>query len=432
MHNRLVADLNFLSTTGDGILDKFDFTKNDDSRRTLKNIIIGEALTLERIIELQSIFKYLLANFSVHEKFYLSNSDNYYLKEYLGVETKVLNNKKGGKIILSIQFWFNKPQDYHKILSGIKHFVIIFFEKWNIIKQLPIKSMPKTIREIYERVQDVANYFSLSKEISNKIVSDNISNLELLKLDQKIRIENSEKIKELLFDFYNLEAYLSIIKAVRKYNYIFPDFIEGSDLEIEEMYHPLVSDCVTNNFKYESGLNLTFLTGPNMSGKSTLLRTLGLIVYLGHRGLPVPAQRVLMPYYEGIFIYLNVTDDVISGDSYFLVEVKNVVELLNELKQGKRCFAIFDELFRGTNYSDAIECSKTLCFELAPYKSSCFVVSTHLSELFKNYRLPEMSFLQLSSRLENETPVFLYKLKTGMSKVHIGKILLDKYLKNIS
>ena len=113
--------------------------------------------------------------------------------------------------------------------------------------------------------------------------------------------------------------------------------------------------------------NVILLTGPNMSGKSTLLKAISLSVYLGHAGFAVPASKAVMPFFSTISVAINLTDSIVSGYSHFMSEIVTLKNVLREACDDKRCFAVFDELFRGTNIEDALEIRRRvlLAFELA-------------------------------------------------------------------
>jgi DNA mismatch repair protein MutS len=83
-----------------------------------------------------------------------------------------------------------------------------------------------------------------------------------------------------------------------------------------------------------------------MSGKSTLLKSVSLCVYLGHNGLAVPASKAIMPFFSTISVAINLTDSIVSGYSYVMSEIIALKNVLAEARENKQCFAVFDELFR--------------------------------------------------------------------------------------
>ena len=165
-----------------------------------------------------------------------------------------------------------------------------------------------------------------------------------------------------------------------------------------------------------------------MSGKSTLLKAVSLCVYLGHKGLAVPASKVTMPYFTTISVAINLTDSIVSGYSHFMSEVITLKNVIAEARKGERCFAVFDELFRGTNIEDALEISTVTIKGVIQFTNSLFIISTHLHQLkdmeeIKNNRVTT-SYIECE--INGNTPAFTYKLKNGWSDLKLGRILFDR------
>ena len=156
--------------------------------------------------------------------------------------------------------------------------------------------------------------------------------------------------------WYLFEAYLSISEGIIRHGFTFPAFDETT-FSIEGLYHPLIKNPVRNDLV--ANRNVILLTGPNMSGKSTLLKAVSLCVYLGHTGLAVPAAKAIIPFYSSISVAINLTDSIVSGYSHFMSEIVTLKNVVSEAIKNEKCFAVFDELFRGTNIEDALEISTT-------------------------------------------------------------------------
>jgi DNA mismatch repair protein MutS len=140
----------------------------------------------------------------------------------------------------------------------------------------------------------------------------------------------------------------------------------------------------------------------------------------------VPANSCAMPYFDTISIAINLKDDLKSGYSHFLSEIKTLKNVATEAAANKRCFAVFDELFRGTNLEDALEISKTTIRGLTKFPQSVFLISTHLHQLKELIDLSTISTHYIECQVKNNQPVFTYTLKTGWSVIKIGQLLFEQ------
>jgi DNA mismatch repair ATPase MutS len=162
-----------------------------------------------------------------------------------------------------------------------------------------------------------------------------------------------------------------------------------------------------------------------MAGKSSLLKSLGLVVYLSHLGFPVPAAAVETSVFNGLVTTINLPDNINQGLSHYYTEVKRVKEVAEHLLEHDRMFVIFDELFRGTNVKDAFDGSSLIISELSTIKSSAFIISTHIVELASELsRFGNIAFQYLDTYFENQKPVFTYKLMQGISKEALGMYIV--------
>jgi DNA mismatch repair protein MutS len=173
---------------------------------------------------------------------------------------------------------------------------------------------------------------------------------------------------------------------------------------------------------------VTLLTGPNMSGKSTFLKSVSICVYLGHAGLAIPASKAVMPFFDSISVAINLTDSIVSGYSHFMTEVMTLKNVVNDAAKGHKCFAVFDELFRGTNIEDALEISRTTIRGLSHFRHCIFLISTHLHQLkeMDEIKNSKIAVCSIECTLTDNQPSFTYKLKSGWNDLKLGRILFEK------
>ena len=130
--------------------------------------------------------------------------------------------------------------------------------------------------------------------------------------------------------------------------------------------------------------NFLFLTGANMAGKSTLIKSVGSAVFLAHIGMGVPAQEMKLTLFDGLLSNINVVDNIAKGESFFFNEVQRIKNTIQKINDGKKWLVLIDELFKGTNVQDAMKCSSTVIKGLIKIKNSLFIFPHIFTKLGKN------------------------------------------------
>jgi DNA mismatch repair ATPase MutS len=209
----------------------------------------------------------------------------------------------------------------------------------------------------------------------------------------------------------------------------FPELVEDEDflLEAGGVYHLLLDEPVANPVAVRPGDNLVFLTGPNMSGKTTYLKSVAISVFLAHLGMGVPAENMRITPFDALYSSLSPEESLRAGLSFFMAEVERVREVAESLVSGKRALVLFDELFRGTNVKDAIEASRIVVLGFCNAQGSGFVISSHLLELADELRdTPSIKFMCLDGQIRNGEAEYGYHLRPGISDRRFGLTLLDR------
>jgi DNA mismatch repair ATPase MutS len=217
--------------------------------------------------------------------------------------------------------------------------------------------------------------------------------------------------------------------ANQQLNLIRPTFLQDELPAINaiKLRHLLLEKPVSYDVQLNQEKNFIFLTGANMAGKSTLIKGLGLSVYLAHMGMGVPAEKMEMTLFDGILSNINVEDNIIKGESYFFNEVKRIRNTVTRINDGKRWLVLIDELFKGTNIQDAMKCSLAVITGLINMKNGLFILSTHLYEIGEELKkYPSISFKYFETKLEENELSFSYQLKDGISQDRMGYLILQK------
>lgn len=236
---------------------------------------------------------------------------------------------------------------------------------------------------------------------------------------EALKKELEPKLSKWLDDFYELEALNSLANfGYLNPSYHFPDFEpkEGIVLEAKDLGHPLIhhSEKVTNNFTVSSGNDLFLITGSNMAGKSTFLRTVGVNLVLAFAGAPVNASSFTTRNFR-VFTSINVKDSLEGGLSHFYAEVRRLRKLLDEL-EGEHSVPLFffvDEIFKGTNNRERFQGSTAFLKNVAG-KNGVGMVSTHDLELASlENEISGLSNWHFAETIENGKMSFEYKIKKG-------------------
>lgn len=235
----------------------------------------------------------------------------------------------------------------------------------------------------------------------------------------------------------NLDCMLSFSRIAAKYHYVRPDIDDSFDIDIRQGRHPVIErhmaageSYVPNDVKLtssEGGPQIMMITGPNMAGKSALLRQTALIVLMAHIGCFVPAEAAHIGIVDKIFTRVGASDNISLGESTFMVEMTEASNILNNISP--RSLILFDELGRGTSTYDGI----SIAWAIVEHIHECaeghpkMLFATHyheLNEMEKSF--PRIKNFNVSVREEKGKVLFLRKLKEGGSEhsfgIHVAKL----------
>jgi DNA mismatch repair ATPase MutS len=171
--------------------------------------------------------------------------------------------------------------------------------------------------------------------------------------------------------------------------------------------------------------NVIFLTGANMAGKSTWMKTIGISLYLAHIGFPVAARTMEFSIREGIYSSINVADNIALGYSHFYAEVVRVKNAAQATSTGKYLLLMFDELFKGTNVKDAYDGTLAVTEAFAEYKHCLFIVSTHIIEVGEALKFKKnIQFTYMPTVMEGSIPGYTYRLQRGITEDRQGMLII--------
>ena len=238
---------------------------------------------------------------------------------------------------------------------------------------------------------------------------------------EKVKAELKDKLPEWLEVFYNLEAMISLSNfAYLNPDYVFPVFVKDDNyiFNAENIAHPLIPSQINihNNFSLTKKREVVIITGSNMSGKSTFLKTIGLNLALTFAGSVVNASKIETNLFR-LFTCINISDSITDGISYFYAEVKRLKNILEEIKteDNMPVFYLIDEIFKGTNNLERLIGSKSYIKALSGLNATG-LISTHDLELIKlENDIPQISNYHFKEDVSKGKMIFDYQLRKGPS-----------------
>lgn len=234
-------------------------------------------------------------------------------------------------------------------------------------------------------------------------------------LAERWRLKNKDVFLNLLEEMQQLEIKASLTLFYVNQTQTFPQISDSMDFHAEGVYHPLIEreHIVANDIKLNDSQNIVLLTGSNMSGKSTFMRTLAVNQVLALAGAPIFAQS-LKTTFAPVLSCMQVKDSLEQGYSYFYAEVRKVKSILNHVKSGKNAFFFIDEIFKGTNNKERLLGSQAVIQDLSLSASARGIVSTHDLELSQ---LAEQSESLVNYHFRDDVAqgelIFSYQLQKG-------------------
>lgn len=246
----------------------------------------------------------------------------------------------------------------------------------------------------------------------------------IIDLEYNIFMEIKERVKGVLFELKETATLLSEIDSLcslslvsEEHHLIRPKFNNNHNLRIIDGRHPVVEVVSNNNYVkndviMDESTSTLLITGPNMSGKSTYMRELAIIIIMAQMGSFVPAAEANLPIFDSIYTRIGASDDLVSGESTFMVEM---IEAKNAIVNAtENSLILFDELGRGTATFDGMSLARAI-LEYVNLKIKCKTLfSTHYHELTDlSDTIPSIKNVHVDAIEEDGKVTFLHKVKEG-------------------
>jgi DNA mismatch repair ATPase MutS len=335
---------------------------------------------------------------------------------------------ESANIITAYTYRILHSPDYSLVNFSIGHFADFVRTLKELIALFDGTDVPKKMQQLLERARKLLNY-EIIHEIAKRPKEQKYEVAETVYYGYYFHTIFKPASEVLLEIYSQFDAWYSMAMAVKTFHLQFPDFVDSEDpyFEAEGLYHLLLQQPVPYDVKMNIDSNFIFLTGANMAGKSTFIKSIGLNIFLAHIGLGVPAKSMTLSLFDGILTNINVTDNLAKGESFFYNEVQRIKNTVVRINDGRKWLVLIDELFKGTNIQDAMKCSTTVIRGLINIRHALFVLSMHLYEIGEDLKAyPNISFKYFET-LANEFDLeFSYQLKDGISNDRIGYLILQR------
>ena len=388
---------------------------------------------------------YNLLESSIYENPPISVREGYLIKEGYNEELDELKElRKGGKDFVA------KFEREEREKTGIKNLKVGYNKVFGYYIEVSKGNVNLVKDEYgYQRKQTLAN--------AERYISP------ILKEKEALILNAEEKIVELEYDLFSsvrdcVKGYIPVLQDCAKIlseidvlqsfatvseenNYIRPVFTDNS-IFIKDSRHPVVEkvingEFVSNDVIMDDKTNILLITGPNMAGKSTYMRQMAIISIMAQIGCFVPAKEAKLPIFDAIFTRIGASDDLVSGESTFMVEM---MEANNAISNATcNSLILFDELGRGTATFDGMALAQAIIEYIHQNIKGKMLFSTHYHELTDlEDTLPGLRNVHVSAYEEEGKITFLHKIKDGSVDksygIHVAKLadLPDSLIKRAS
>ena len=277
----------------------------------------------------------------------------------------------------------------------------------------------------YERRQTLANCERyITKELKEK---ENIilgAEEKIINLEYKLFMDIREIVKRYISKIQEISKIISEVDMLLSFSivsdenkFIRPKLVETKELRLIECRHPVVEKVikdkyVSNDIIMDNNTNILLITGPNMAGKSTYMRQCAITIIMAQIGCFVPCKSAIMPIFDKIFTRIGASDDLVSGESTFMIEMKEANYAISEATENS--LILFDELGRGTATYDGMSLAQAILEYIHDKIGAKTMFSTHYHELTALEKdLKHLKNVHVSASEEGGRLTFLHKVKAG-------------------
>lgn len=345
--------------------------------------------------------------------------------------------------------WLAELEAKERQATGINNLKIGFNRVFGYYIEVSKGNLSKLPEDRYQRKQTLTNAERfITPELKEKESLILGAESKAKELEYKIFTGIRDQIKDEIQRIQELAGAVAALDVLQSFatvseqrHFVKPELTtDNHSLDIKDGWHPVVEKVmgkqsyIPNDIKMDDDLDVLLITGPNMSGKSTYMRQLALTVVIAQIGCFVPAKSAKMPIFDQIFTRIGAADDLISGESTFMVEMKETnVALMNATRNS---LLLFDEIGRGTATYDGMALAQAIIEYVHNNIHAKTLFSTHYHELtILDESLDKLQNVHVGAIEKNGELIFLHKMQEGPADksygIHVAKLagMPDKLLK---
>jgi DNA mismatch repair protein MutS len=407
---------------GATLIGLIDRTTTRAGREQLRRRVRSPLQSAEAIVALQAAQQALAAHTSRYATI-IQRTELDSLERYLTSTWKILGGEPAARRLVRRMWQAPWYRDYLLEVSRGQTRVVAVFGAASALRE----ELAGTGSVVLEQLAtSIAKYLSSSELSQLKHLAADSSRSGRLAFDRLARQEAAPLLTGLIECLGTIEAIVSLAMATRECRWIYPR--PASRLRVSGLVHPFHGDAGTKTtLDLDADVRVCFVTGPNMAGKSTFLKTVAVALLLAHIGCGVPAEAMEFPVFGTLFTSVQIAENLHARESFYLAEVRRMRDLAVAIHDSGPAFAIIDEPFRGTNIHDATEATLAVTTRLTAQPATLAFLASHLAEIAPQLAQDgRVRFLNFAATLTNGEPTFDYQLRDGVSHQRLGMTLLER------
>src|SRR5690554_2957201 len=386
-----LKDLGMYAPEG-SVFELINMSISKESELLLRKWIENPPITYSALIDQQEAVRFLLHHDHLFSR-KISNGTIIMIRRFYEANNRTIS-KPNAAFLLSAKLMkkFFKKDLMAEELFSLQHFIDLF-QGCHDLMALQEFNPPSAIQKILNAIK-----IDLDDPFIAKLLDYDQPTIEQKSavLAYTLKTNYKSRIIRLIGYFVSLDSYHALAKATKEHNWNFPEILPSEELtfDAKQFYHPIIQSPVKYDLSFDAQKHFLFLTGANMSGKSTLIRTIGITSLLAHLGCGVPADSLKISFLKGIITNMHIEDNIFLGESFFFSEVQRMHTTAQKLHNSKYYLVLMDELFKGTNVHDAYECSAAVIKGLLNKNQNLMALSTHLYELHDDFKNQQQVFFK--------------------------------------